>query len=82
MLDLTKPISLDPVKIQSKFIKWSALHCYQVPDTEGNNQNFYTIETLTEFLGEQGWWYSGKVAFNIILFQRFEPKQVFIPPFC
>lgn len=69
-----------PVKIQSRFVKYESIsRCYETLDTEGNKQKFYSEEGLIEFLAEQGYWYSGPVGYNTILFQRFESKLVNFP---
>lgn len=70
-----------PTKIQSKFVKYnSTSRCYETPDSEGKEQNFYSLEGLIQFLGEQGYWFSGFSDYNVALFQRFEPKEIHMLP--
>lgn len=66
-----------PIKVESKHIRWCSVDKrYELLVTECNKEFFYSLETLIDYMAEQGYWYGGPTDYNRVLFQRFEPKQI------
>lgn len=65
------------VKYESKLVEQGTYHYI---NDNGVKINFDTLEGVVEHLGSQGWWYSGPTGYNVLMFQRFEPKEVPMPP--
>lgn len=72
-----------PGIVETKYVKYesklSEQGTYHYINDNSVKIYFNTFEGVVEHFGLQGWWYSGVTGYNVLMFQRFEPKLVDVP---